>query len=77
MIVTRRINKETNDLLKGNERLDLIVCDLGSDSNSKITAPSGGWTHELLEDYPFNENYPFGWDAYLGSKNNWIGSSEC
>lgn len=75
MIVSRPIGLETNDLLEGQEMSDLLIYE---DENlmKRQVAPIGGWTHELLESYPYDNYAPFIWDAYLGDKSHWIGSSE-
>lgn len=75
MVITRPLENETNDLLEGLEMCDLLIFE-GESLIRKETAPTTGWTHELLESYPFDYYSPYVWDAYLGDKNQWIGSSE-
>lgn len=76
MIVSRPIGNETNDLLLGYEREPLLVYDLEGVLILHENAPSSGWTHETLEHFKYHDVAPHGWDAYLGSKERWIGSSE-
>lgn len=78
MIVTRALNPREKDLLIGNEIHDLLL--LGTDEDILLLepAPVGGWTHDALEEciVHFEKNNDDVWDAYLGKKDNWIGSSE-
>ena len=77
MIVTRKLNNTEQDLLLGRENHILIITDIASDKIKNISAPTGGWTHSALEAIEYATTFPFGWDAYLGDKEHWIGSSEC
>lgn len=76
MIVTRKLNSSESDLLLNKENLDLILLDLDKAEVSRIDAPQGGWTHDKLEAIDCNALAPFGWDAYLGNTDNWVGGSE-
>ena len=76
MIVTRRLSDNEQDRLINKEQLDLIVQDLGDALQHKQAAPKNGWTHDALEAIDYDSLAPFGWNAYLGHTDNWIGSSE-
>ncbi|AEH16194.1 hypothetical protein Sbal117_4556 (plasmid) [Shewanella baltica OS117] len=76
MIVSRPINNENNDLLVGCEQSCLLIRDLKDNLVLCQKAPDGGWTHDALEAFDYYQYSPYGWDAYLGNKDNWIGSSE-
>lgn len=76
MIVTRKLNSSESDLLLNKENQVLIVLDLDKEEISRIDAPQGGWTHDKLEAIDYHALAPLGWDAYLGSSDNWIGGSE-
>jgi len=76
MIVSRPIKGEKNCLLLGNEQKDLLIYDLGGELQLCLNPPYDGWCHDSLEHVDYYEYAPFGWDAYLGDKSNWIGGSE-
>jgi hypothetical protein len=76
MIVTRSLNEQEKDLLINNEHLELIIHGLDEREVYRTPAPKSGWSHEVLESIDYNMHSPFGWEAYLGSTENWIGSSE-
>jgi hypothetical protein len=76
MIVSRPVGNEINDLLIGCEKNDLLVCDLEDNLVLCQKSPESGWTHDALESFDYYQYSPYGWDAYLGHKDNWIGSSE-
>lgn len=76
MIVSRPIGNEVNDLLYGHEQKKLMICNLEGEIVLSKSPPEEGWTHNLLEVFNYDEHSPYGWDAYLGTKENWIGSSE-
>lgn len=79
MIVARAINEKELDLLVGNEHEPFILTDLDNNIISQIKSPENGWTHELLEEQEMtlsDEIWSVGWNAYLGSLEHWIGSSE-
>ena len=72
MLVAKPLNKEP-DLLKGNEMKQLRFVSLDNQVViGETQAPSGGWTHQLLEASTLPTNEP--WNAFLGQ--TWIGSSE-
>lgn len=75
MIITRPI-KDEEDLLCGNEFKKLIITNLGGEICATIEPPKDGWTHSALENISYDEHSPHGWDAYLGSTDEWVGSSE-
>ncbi len=75
MIVARPIKNEP-DLLTGNENSPLIITDLCDQIKNTLEAPEDGWTHDKLEAINYDNISPCGWEAYLGNKGNWIGSSE-
>ncbi|WP_099319865.1 hypothetical protein [Erwinia amylovora] len=78
MIVARPWKGETNDLLTGLEKEDVLITDLQNLPLKRIPAPECGWTHDSLEAL---ENVAYdvsdkndGWEMYLGTQ--WIGGSE-
>jgi hypothetical protein len=78
MIITRPLNANEPDLLKGLEYATLTVQDLdGAVLFTKVSATA--WTHDELERIAAEVVPVFangnGWNAYLGTL--WIGSSEC
>lgn len=75
MIVARPKHNEP-DLLTGNESNNLIIMNLNEEVVKTISPPDGGWSHDKLESVTYDTISPHGWDAYLGNKSNWIGSSE-
>lgn len=76
MIVTRPVGNESDDLLTGHEQSDLLLYDLNDQFMIRKSPPCGGWTHEELEAFDCYQHSPQGWNAYLGTTANWIGSSE-
>jgi hypothetical protein len=76
MIVTRKLNSSEPDLLLNNENLELTIHDLDKVLITSISAPEGGWTHDKLEAIDYQTIAPFGWEAYLGNTECWIGGSE-
>jgi hypothetical protein len=74
-IVSRPFGHEP-DLLTGSEFAVLIICDLDGKSLLEVNSPAEGWSHDALEAFDYYQVSPDGWDAYLGSNNHWIGSSE-
>lgn len=78
MIVSRPLNANEPDLLVNNEQKDVIVVPMDATLPVSIPATGEGWTHNSLEKLScqLDSDYPFGWDAYLGTKDHWIGSSE-
>lgn len=75
MIVARPKQNEP-DLLAGNELCNLIISDLNGLVVETVHPPADGWTHDKLEAVSYDTICPYGWDAYLGNKDNWVGSSE-
>lgn len=76
MIITKLKGTEKNDLLTGNTQKDLLVYDLGGELVLNQNPPFNGWCHATLGAFSFDEYAPNGWNAYLGNKEYWIGSSE-
>ncbi len=76
MLVTRPIGNETNDLLSGKEFKDLMVYNLEGGLEARQKPPLDGWCHHSLEALSIDEMPPNGWNAYLGDKDCWVGSSE-
>lgn len=79
MIVVRPKSRREPDLLLGCEHNTLMFTDLDGHIIQQHTPPGDGWSHQLLEDIAGvlpEQVQRDGWDAYLGNKDNWIGSSE-
>lgn len=79
MIVARTKTPKEPDLLRGCEHYTLIFTDLDGHIIQQHTPPGHGWNYQLLEDIADalpEQAQRDGWDAYLGDKSNWIGSSE-
>lgn len=76
MIVTRPTGSETNDLLDGHEFKDLMVFNLEGELVARQNPPYDGWCHDSLEALSIDDMSPNGWNAYLGDKDYWVGSSE-
>lgn len=74
-IVARPLNSDEPDLLEGNEQKDFVVRDLEGVVQSRISAPTTGWTHDLLEALTVPEEIArYGCDYLLD--NIFIGSTE-
>ncbi|WP_330944780.1 hypothetical protein [Vibrio diabolicus] len=76
MIITEPLNANEPDLLVGNEHKDLLIYDLNGQFIHRQHPPENGWTHASLAQFDLYQVAPFGWEAYLGSTGDWIGSSE-
>jgi hypothetical protein len=76
MIISRPTSKSESDLLFKHEHLPLIITDLSKEEIKTISAPEGGWTHDKLEAIDYYQLAPYGWEAFLGNTEHWIGGSE-
>ncbi|MBO2656034.1 hypothetical protein I6M49_21560 [Shewanella algae] len=76
MIITEPLNANEPDLLVGNENKDLLIYDLDEQFIHRQPPPVNGWTHASLAQFDLYYFAPFGWLAYLGSTDEWIGCSE-